>query len=147
MQPTPGLYESDTAQWAATNAQLLRERRFADVDVEHLIEELDDMGKSERRALDSHIAVLLMHLLKWQFQPGLRSRSWEQSIANARADVEDCLFESPSLRSRLQDTAAMARVFARARRQAAAETGLDLDAFPQVLPYSEHELLQSWMPK
>ena len=66
------LYERDTAAWAAANAELLRQRRFGELDVPHLIEELEDMGKSERRALESCLSALLMHLLKWMHQPSPR---------------------------------------------------------------------------
>ena len=84
--------------WALANAALLREGRVAEVDIAHIVEELEDLGKSERRALASHLRVLLAHLLKWQFQPGLRGPSWRLSIDNTRRDIQLILDDSPSLR-------------------------------------------------
>ena len=128
------LYETDTAAWAAVNADLLRQKRFAEVDVNHLIEELEDMGKSERRALESHLSVLLMHLLKWEHQPSMRSNSWKLSIENARQSIEDSIEDSPSLKPKLEEDAFIARAYSKARRTAAIETGLELKTFPEQCP-------------
>jgi hypothetical protein len=78
-------YEGDLVAWAEANARLLRLGRLEEVDAEHIAEELEDMGKSERRALGSHLQNLVMHLLKWQYQPQRRRRSWRFSVLNARA--------------------------------------------------------------
>ena len=128
------LYDQDTAAWAAANADLLRQRRFGELDVPHLIEELEDMGKSERRALETHLSVLLMRLLKWEHQPAMRSTSWQLSIENAKQSIGDCIEDSPSLKPKLMDEIFIAKAFARARRNAAIETGLDLKAFPEACP-------------
>ncbi len=142
----PQLYEADTVAWATANADLLRQRRFAEVDVVHLIEELEDMGKSERRALESHLSVLLMHLLKWEHQPVIRSNSWKFSIANARASIEETLEDSPSLKPKLQDTAFVSRAYSRARRLAAIETGLDIAIFPEVCPFDLMQIQSDYLP-
>ncbi len=135
------LYDQDTAAWAAANADLLRQRRFGELDVPHLIEELEDMGKSERRALESHLSVLLMHLLKWEHQPSMRSNSWKLSIENARQSIEDSIEDSPSLKPRLEDDAFVARAYTKARRTAAIETGLDLAVFQEHCAYTLDQIL------
>ncbi len=136
------LYDQDTAAWAAANADLLRQRRFAELDVPHLIEELEDMGKSERRALESHLSVLLMHLLKWEHQPSMRSNSWRLSIENARQSIEEIIEDSPSLKPKLYDEIFVARAYARARRLAAIETGLELCGFPEKCPVAIKSVLE-----
>ena len=91
------LYDEDFYEWILTTAALLRQRRFADIDIAHLVEELEDMGKRERRALKSHIRNVILHLLKWRYQPDKRSPSWRQSIRNGRIEIHEILRDSPSL--------------------------------------------------
>ena len=146
MQPSHQLYEKDTAAWAQASANLLREHRFDELDIEHLIEELEDMGKSERRALESHLVVLLMHLLKWQYQSGLRTTSWKLSIANARQSIDDTLQDSPSLAPKFSDAEFIDRAYSKARRLAAIETGLDVMIFPERCQYPTGELQAEWLP-
>jgi hypothetical protein len=96
-------YDDDLVGWASANAALLRAGRLSQVDALHLAEELEDLGKSERRSLASHLCNLMQHLLKWQFQPGLRGPSWRLSVNNARAAAAEILEDSPSLRPALPD--------------------------------------------
>ena len=146
MQKQPQLYDLDTVAWANKSASLLRERRFDELDIAHLIEELEDMGKSERRALESHLVILLMHLLKWQYQTGLRSNSWKLSVANARQSIEDVLHDSPSLAPKLQEPGFIGRAYSKARRFAAIETGLDVATFPEHCQYMTDQLQTDWLP-
>ena len=146
MQKQPPLYELDTVAWANESASLLREHRFDELDIEHLIEELEDMGKSERRALESHLVILLMHLLKWQYQTGLRSNSWKLSVANARQSIEDILHDSPSLTPKLQEPEFIGRAYSKARRFAAIETGFDVSVFPENCQYMTEQLQADWLP-
>lgn len=132
-------YDRDFYAWALHNARLLSAQRFSEVDIEHLVEELEDVGKSERRALESHIRNLLLHLLKWQYQPHLRGASWRQSIRNARIAVEKIVKESPSLKSAIAQ--AMADEYKNAKADAVDETGLSGDLFPADCPYLEADLL------
>lgn len=127
--------------WALANAALLREGRVAEVDVAHILEELEDLGKSERRALAGDLRVLLAHLLKWQFQPGLRGPSWRLSIDNARRDIQLILDDSPSLRRLLEE--AIAKEYPSARRNAVTETGLTPDQFPNICPYAADQVLRA----
>src|ERR1035438_9493947 len=98
------LYEQDFALWAEETARLLRAGALDDLDIENLAEEIESMGRKDRRELRSRLKVLLSHLLKWRIQPDHRSGgSWRSTIAIQRSDIEQLLEESPSLRSRLKD--------------------------------------------
>ena len=132
-------YEADLVAWAEDNAALLRARRLTEIDVEHLAEELEDMGKSERRALGSHLQVLVMHILKWEFQPERRSRSWRLPILSARHGIHEILADSPSLKPRAEGL--VAKGYALARERAITETGLPDSRFPESCPYRIEQLL------
>lgn len=134
-------YHRDYCAWALRNAELLKAGRFAEVDVQHLVEELEDVGKSERRALESHLRNLMLHLLKWQFQPQLRGASWRQSIRNARIAVAKVVRDSPSLKPAIAQ--AIVDEYPNARADAVDETGLREVEFPVDCPYSEAELLDA----
>jgi hypothetical protein len=87
----PSLFDHDYYTWLVEQARLLRGDRFDELDSEHLAEELEDMGCSERRALESHLKNVLLHPLNWSAQPRRRSRSWPDSMANARDARADLL--------------------------------------------------------
>lgn len=137
--PVAGLYENDYSRWLFENARLLTEGRFAEADIPNIVEELQDMGRSEYRAIEGHMGVLLLHLLKWEFQPQQRSSSWRGSIHNARRSIAKRLKESPSLRGRLAQ--ACAEEYADARYNAANETGMPDSAFPADCPYGVEDAL------
>jgi hypothetical protein len=132
-------YDEDLYGWAMHNAQLLRQKRFAEIDYEHIAEELEDMGKSERRGLESHIKNVLLHLLKWRFQPALRGASWRQSIRNGRIAIDKIFRDSPSLQSRLADI--VTHEYPNARDDAVDETGMDQTCFPEHCPFSIERIL------
>ncbi|MBN3945656.1 MAG: DUF29 domain-containing protein [Nostoc sp. NMS7] len=132
------LYEADYLQWIETTVEKLQSQDYANVDWENLIEEIADMGKSERRSLKSNLIVILVHLLKWQFQPEKRSGSWEGSIIEHRRRVMEALDDSPSLKSYLEIV--FAQCYAQAVKQAKAETGLSVESFPVVCPYQLPEV-------
>ncbi|NBC48293.1 MAG: DUF29 family protein [Gammaproteobacteria bacterium] len=135
------LYERDYYRWLSQNAAWLRQGRLSEIDAEHLAEELEDMGRSEARALASHFSVLMLHLLKWQYQPDQRSSSWRGSIFNARRAIAKLLRDSPSLRRRLADL--ILDEYPDARFNAANETGLDEQLFPEECPYALADLLDT----
>lgn len=140
------LYDQDLSAWAAHNANLLRAGKFSELDVDHLIEELDDMGKSERRALESFVQNLLMHLLKWQFQPDKRTTSWRQSIKNSRKSMLKILRDNPSLQPLLAQM--VADEYPDALDNAAAETSLSESIFPVSCPFSLDRLqAPEWLPE
>ena len=141
----PTGYESDFYLWCYRQAELLRLRRFSAADLPNVIEELESMGRSDRRALKSSYRLLLHHLLKWQFQPEMRSPSWETTIDRERDVINETEAESPTL-------AAQARTFVdetypKARRDAARETGIDRAVFPPDCPYTLEQLRDDeWLP-
>jgi hypothetical protein len=128
------LHESDFFTWTAETARTLKEQRPAGFDWESVAEELEDLGISEQRALESHLRVVLTHLLKWVHQPGYQSRSWSLSIGNARDEVHEVLERSPGLQDKIP--ALYTNAYRKARRDAAAESGLELDTFPPAPPWS-----------
>ncbi len=138
-------YEQDLVRWARETAELIREGSWQAVDVEHLAEELEDLSKSERRAIASQLVRLLLHLLKWQYQPERRSDSWIDSITDARLQIELAIQDSPSLRP--YPAWVLAQSYQRARRSAAMQTGRPLATFPENCPYRLAEILdEDWRP-
>jgi hypothetical protein len=135
----PNLYDQDLYTWAMTSAQLLRDGRLDELDREHLAEELESMGKSELRALESRLTVLLAHLLKWQFQPERRGKSWQRTLLEQRKRIARLLRDSPSLRPRLPGV--LPDAYDSALRLAAEETGLDETDFPAACPYTPEQAL------
>ena len=136
---TPDLYESDFAAWADTNAELLRAGRFSEVDLENVAEEIEDLAKSERRALRSRLARLIQHLVKWQFQQEKRSKSWQRTILHQRMAISQLLDESPSLQPAFAELAAKA--YSEAARLAAFDIRREVTAFPPSSPYTPEQLL------
>jgi len=139
------LYEVDYAAWVFDQVERLRRYRPAGIDWSNIAEELEDLGRSERRALASHLRNVQVHLLKWQYQPERQSESWQHSIANSRNEASELLMENPSFKADLGDV--VDRQYVRARRQTAYETGLPLDTFPEESVYSLEQLLDpDFMP-
>ena len=134
------LYKLDYLQWLESTIAHLQRKDYDQVEWEHLIEEIKDMGRSERRGLESNLIVLLLHLLKWQYQPSLRSGSWESSILEHRRRIHRAIEDSPSLQPYLQTI--LSESYTAARKQAKAETGLNLEIFPFQCPYALPELLR-----
>ncbi len=93
-------YDQDLYTWSLQQAQLLRERKFDQADREHIIEEIEDMSKFEKRALQSFIETLLMHLLKWQYQPAYQGHSWKFTIIEQRKRVIEHLQENLGLKNK-----------------------------------------------
>jgi hypothetical protein len=133
------LYEADFFAWTRRTADQLRRRRFDEADIEHVAEEIEDMGKREVRELNSRMEVLLAHLLKWKLQPRQQSNSWRATIVAQRREIAAVLKDSPSLRARL-DSARKSN-YAGAVERAAAETGLARKMFPAECPFSNDEIL------
>jgi len=128
------LYETDFHQWAQQQARLLRAGRFGDMDVANLIEEVEDMGKRQKQELVSRLRILLMHLLKWQYEPEHRSKSWSATIKVQRFDIREHLEQNPSLQSMLEF--AIAKAWKGALVDAESETGMDMACFPQQCPWT-----------
>ncbi|MFP4246157.1 MAG: DUF29 domain-containing protein [Halochromatium sp.] len=133
-------YDGDFYAWTLQTAQYLRSGQLDQVNLIQVAEEIEDMGKSDRRALESHLKILMLHLLKWRHQPSHRGISWRLSIANARDEIATILRDSPSLRPRLEELAA--NRYPGARKQAVLETGLAPSTFPETCPFSIEQLLE-----
>lgn len=139
-------YTTDFNKWVEQTAQLLRSRRWQDLDIQHLIEEVEDLGKSERLRMASQLRSLLLHLLKWQYQPQRRSDSWLDSITDARTQSALAIEDSPSLRSYPEEQ--LKPSYQRARRQAAKQTEMPLEVFPEDCPYAQDLVLdEDWLPE
>ena len=140
------LYDEDFFAWTVEQARLLRAGEFAAIDVDNLAEEIESMGRRDRRELRSRLSVLVMHLLKWSKQPGLRSRSWSATIREQRRQIEQILDESPSLHPFINE--ALVEIYDGARESAIAETGLTDDTFPATCPFALDEILsRSFLPE
>lgn len=140
------LYEHDIHAWTQKTAELLRQRRFQELDIEHLVEELETMGRRDRQELVSRLKILLAHLLKWQYQRAHRSSSRRGSILEQRLRIRDLLQDSPSLAPFLAEAAVAA--YADGAKLASKETGLPLAHLPDTLPYALNPLLDDdWLPE
>ncbi len=135
------LYDTDYLKWIETTVEKLRVGDYSNIDWPNLIEEIEDLGRSERRSLESNLVVVLMHLLKWQFQPDRRSGSWKASIAEHRRRIRKAVKDSPSLRPYLEEV--FSECYSDAVEQASAETGLSIETFPQSCIYTAIEVLDS----
>ncbi len=133
------LYEQDFYRWTQEQAALLKAGALSQLDIENLIEEVESMSRSEKREMVSRLAVLIMHLLKWDFQPELRGRSWELTIEEQRGELFDVLEDSPSLRPQLIET--IEKAYRKAVLQAVRETGLSKSTFPETCPYSIEQIM------
>lgn len=129
---TPPAYDKDVYGWALAQAELIRSGRLGEIDIENVAEEIESVGKSEYRALESALRIVLLHRLKWQFQPTHRSRSWQNSIRSHLIDFEELLADNPSLKSRLDEI--RKRSYRSATVEAAVETGLAIEGFPAEPP-------------
>ena len=138
-------YNIDFAEWVRNQVNLLRTGGMSRLDVEELVEELSELARSQRRALRSHLQNLLLHLLKWQFQPERRGNSRQRSIDNARDKIDDLLMESPSIKDEFTD---IEKWYRRARRDAARETAIQVDDLPETCPFDlDSEVLsEDWLP-
>ena len=137
-------YDKDLTIWAKDTAQLLRERCWDAIDWEHLIEEVEDLGKSERSAIASQMERIMVHLLKWQYQPQRRSDSWLDSMNDGRSQIRRKLEDSPSLRS--YPLQILEKEYTRARREAARQTHLEINFFPESCPYLIKQVMGDWLP-
>lgn len=143
MATTINTYDGDIIAWANEQARLLRAGLFAQLDIEHIAEEIEDVGKSERREIKSRMAVLLSHLLKWGRQPERQGNSWRRTVNVQRRDIADCLRATPSLKPDLQNRGWWESVWAGALDMTVRETGLPFDAFPEECPWSLEQIMDT----
>ncbi len=147
MSDASELYGRDYHAWANRQIDALSAGRFADLDIAHLLEELRDMGRSERNELENRLVILLAHLLKWQFQYGRLSErwkefkgdSWRSTIVEQRDRIAKRLDKSPGLTSGLSGL--IEEIYSDAAGLAAKETGIGINCFPSVCPYTQEQIL------
>jgi hypothetical protein len=141
-----GLYEEDFVRWIERQVELIQAGQLTALDLNHLAEELEDMAGSQRRELRSRMETLLSHLLKYQFQPAMRTGSWNGTIAEQRGRIEDLLTQSPSLRADANKNLAEERFYKNAVRKAVFDTGLPATHFPPANPYGVEILDHDFWP-
>ncbi|OWO81346.1 hypothetical protein B5C26_14220 [Photorhabdus luminescens] len=132
-------YDSDFYGWTQEQAGLLRSGDLSQLDTENLLEEIEAMGRSERRELRSRLEILLAHLLKWRYQADRRGRSWELTIEEQRDKAIDCLQESPSLKNKLDEH--LEKAYTAARRLAEKETLINRNIFPETCPWTFEQIM------
>jgi hypothetical protein len=136
--PRSALYETDFYDWALRTAALLREGRFAELDLEHTAEEIEGLARCDSRQIENRTVVLIAHLLKKRYQPSLATRSWDRIIVTRRSRLQTVLQDSPSLRRMLP--AMVERAWANALKLAIVETNMDRGAFPATCPFTLEEI-------
>lgn len=138
-------YENDVLAWSREQAELLRAGRWSDLDIDHIADEIEDVGKSEQRELANRMALLLAHLLKWRFQPDRQSASWRRMIGEQRRAIARRLRKTPSLKASLEDADGLDGAWGDAVVKAIAETGRD--DFPEHCLWSVSAILdESFYP-
>ena len=133
------LYEKDFHAWASEQAGLLRAGKLAEADLPHIIEEIESLGHGEKRELVDRLVVLLLHLLKWHYQPGLRGNAWRLSIKEQRFRLAAHLDDNPSLKSKLDE--AIDQAYRMALIEAERETGLPETTFPTSCPFAFSQMM------
>ena len=133
------LYETDFYSWTQQQADLLRQGRLGELDLDNILEEIESMGRSEQRQLSHRLDVLLMHLLKWKFQPDHRSSSWKGSIKEQRFRIKRVLKENPGLKPGIPTT--LSEAYQAAKITAFKETGLNESTFPEACPWSFNQAM------
>lgn len=134
-------YTKDFYAWSFHNADLLRHKKFEEIDIENLAEEIESMGRSNRRELINRFSVLIAHLLKWKFQPIRRSKSWIVTIKNQRIDIVDLIQESPSLKNEIE--LQINHAYEKAVLIASEQTGIDENEFPHGCPFTLEQCLNN----
>lgn len=132
-------YQTDFYGWTQQQAHFLKTGCLSNLDVENLIEEIETMGRSEKRELDSRLMVLLVHLLKWKYQPKRRGRSWKLTIQGQRLNFLETLDENPSLKPQLEDI--LVKAYKKAKIQALKQTKLAQNTFPNLCPWQLAQIL------
>jgi hypothetical protein len=133
-------YEDDLYAWTQEQASFLRVRQSDGLDWENLAEEIAAVGGSDRRKLESRLCVVLLHLLKWQVQPGLRGASWRKMLRTQRREIRKLLDQSPSLRRLVPEL--VREAFPDAVKDAVDATGPPPDKFPAACPYASDDVLR-----
>ena len=132
-------HDEDLYEWTMVNASLLKQGKYQEADMINIIEEMETLGRSNKRELVSRSGVLIAHLLKWQYQPTFRSASWEGTIERQRIEIDDLLGENPSLRFHIQE--ALPKAYKYALSILKEETQINLKSLPDECPYSFDQMM------
>jgi len=133
-------YEKDFYSWTQEQADLLRNGQFNNLDIPNLIEEIETMGRSEKRELESRLTILLLHFLKWKYQEVRRGRSWQLSIDEQRIQFEETLNENPGLKPQLDEI--VKKAYKLAVIKAARETKISKAVFPECCPWNLAQFIE-----
>ena len=132
-------YDDDLYAWTREQAEYLRSGRWGAIDTVHVAEEIEELGINAEHAITRQLQRLLLHLLKWRYQPTHQTLSWRRSIRQSRDAITDRIDRSHSLRDYPLQRLPLA--YRRAKRDAADDTGLPLATFPEVCPWSIAQVL------
>lgn len=132
-------YNEDFYEWTRMQVTALKNQEFSKLDIAHLIEEIESLGNSEMRALESYMMMLFLHLLKIEYQPAMRCKLWENSVENAKFRIKKLIKENPSLKSKIAEF--IPDAYFSAKLGASSETGLDTKAFPAKCPWEPKNIL------
>jgi len=142
MRTQKTLYDKDFQAWLHQQVFYLQKKDFAKIDLPHLLEEMETLGNSNPQALESHLIIILLHMLKQKHQPDYASKSWRDSIVNGRVQIDKIIENSPSLKNHLKDEKVFNKCFQSARRYAAKETGIDIRKFEKKCSWNIKEILE-----
>jgi hypothetical protein len=146
LSQSPVSYDQDFNRWLEYTVELLKTRHFDELDIDNLVDELESMSRRDKREILSRLKIVLMHLLKWKYQPQKRSGSWESSIRTNRDEIAQILIDSPSLKN--YPVQVLDQAYPLSRKNAASETGLALTIFPETSPFSIEDVLnQEFWPE
>ena len=139
MRKSNNSYENDFYKWTQIQSSLLKKNEFSKLDLDHIIEEIETLGRSERSSLKSQFVRLLQHMLKYKYQIEKRTKSWAKTIANSRLEIDEIVKENPSLKREIP--ALINDAYLLARKKAHIETGIDIKKFPVECPWSNKDIL------
>lgn len=138
------LYETDFYAWTLEQSKLLKESDFKQLDIVNLVEEIESLGKQERRELDNRLGILIGHLIKWDYQPEKRSKSWRATIREQRRAAQKLISQNPSLKPYL--TEAIVDAYESGKDLVVSETPLDYVDLPENCPYTSEQLFDPGFP-
>ena len=136
---TNELYDADFFLWTQEQARLLREKRWNDLDLENLAEEVESVGRALKKELRNRLAIILAHLLKWRYQPGRQGNSWKRTLREQRQQTKELIDENPSLQN--YPATIFANAYLTATLKAEEETGMDITLFPADCPFTLSQIL------
>lgn len=137
MTAAKSTYDTDFVEWSSTQSALMKNRQLQQLDIENIIEEIESLGKRDKRSLQSHLRILLAHMLKKKYQPEMATNSWDASINNAKIEIRVLIDDSPSLKNEFLKV--FDKAYSDARQLAKDDTGLPLNTFPQICELGEKE--------